>query len=189
MSSDMEDDQKPDMGDEELLEDIDTENGEDLSAEELKAKLAKQQELLKEAIQTKKNWRTKYEELSKSVPKETLSSTPAPAKVDEKDEVVARISKLETVEAKRQFGYAHGLSPEETDYAFAFAKGMDKSPDDILKDTFFQKGLDARRAEETQSNATPRPSSRLSKVEGKTFEEMKPEERAKHWSKMTGAKS
>jgi hypothetical protein len=171
----------PDNEDEEIEELIP--DGDDLSAEELKAKLARQQELLKEAIQTKKNWRTKYEELSKSEKKE-LPTEPSTGK----DEVVARIGKLEMVESKRQFGYAKGLSPEETDYAFAFAKGMDKSPEDILKDSFFQKGLDARRAEEQQSNATPRPSSRLPKIEGKTFNEMTPEERSKNWAKMNGAK-
>lgn len=169
---------------EEELEDL--ADSEDLSAEELKAKLAKQQELLKEAIQTKKNWRTKYEELQKTVPKEPLPTTTP--KSEPADDVVARISKLETVEQKRQFGYAHGLSPEETDKAFAYAKGLEINPEDALKDEFFKNALDSHRSQERQSGNTPRPSARLPKIEGKTFNEMTPEERSKNWAKMNGVK-
>jgi hypothetical protein len=181
----MEDEQKPDMGDEEL-EDLVT-DGDDLTAEELKAKLVKERELLKEAIQTKKNWRTKYEELQKSAVKPETLPTPTETKPDE--EVVARISKLETVEQKRQFGYANGLSPEETDKAFAYAKGLEIKPEDALKDEFFKNALDSHRSSERQSGNTPRPSSRLPRVEGKTFEEMKPDEKRKNWAKLNGAKS
>lgn len=177
----MEDEKKPEMGDEELEDLVDTEEDvEELSAEELKAKLAKRDELLKEAIKTKKNWRTKYEELASKAKPDSLP-TPTPT---EPDEVKARIAKLELEAEKRQFGYKNGLSPEETDKAFAYAKGADMKPEDVLQDDFFKKGLDALRAQNGQDSNTPRTSRRLPKVEGKTFAEMTPEERKKNWGKV-----
>jgi len=174
----------PDQEDEEIQELIDTEEDvEESSAEELKAKLAKSKELLKEAIKTKKNWRSKAEELQSKLPKTDSLPTTTPTEKPA-DEVVVRLSKLELEAEKRQFGYAHGLSPEETDKAFAFAKGSDMKPDEVLKDEFFKKGLDALRAQNGQAGNTPHTSRRLPKVEGKTFNEMSDAERRKNWAKV-----
>ena len=174
----------PDNEDKELEAIIDEEVDEEATADELKVKLAKRDELLKEAIKTKKNWRTKYEELSSKMPKPDTSSTTTPT-VKPEDELKEQVQRLTIAEEKRQFGYTNGLSPEETDKAFAYAKGLDIKPDEALKDNFFQKALDAHRAEQRQSSATPHSSHKVSKVEGKTFEEMKPEERQKNWAKLT----
>lgn len=177
----MEDVITPDQEDVELEALVNEEVDEEATADELKAKLEKSRVMLKEAIKTKKNWRLKAEEAQSKLPKDSLP-TPTPTEKPA-DEVVVRLSKLELEAEKRQFGYAHGLSPEETDKAFAFAKGSDMKPDEVLKDDFFKKGLDALRAQNGQASATPHASRRLPKVEGKTFAEMTPEQRKANWNK------
>lgn len=173
----------PDQEEEEIEALVNEEVEEEATTEELQVKLAKSKELLKEAIKTKKNWRIKAQELESKVPKPDSLPTPTPTEKPA-DEVVTRLSKLELEAEKRQFGYAHGLSPEETDKAFAYAKGADIQPDEVLKDDFFKKGLDALRAQNGQDGNTPHTSRRLPKVEGKTFAEMTPEEKKKNWGKV-----
>ncbi len=165
----------------EEIEDIDPEIKDledDVEPEVLKAELERVKKELHKAVQTKKNWRTKYESIA---PKNDSLPKTTPEKPV--DEVVTRLGKLELEAEKRQFGYAHELSPEETDKAFAYAKGLEIKPEDVLKDTFFQKALESHRSESRQSNATPRSSHRATKVDGKTWNDMTPEEKSKNWNK------
>lgn len=85
-----------------------------------------------------------------------------------------RLTKLELAEAKRQFAWENGLSPEETDKVFAITQKPSK---ETLKDPFIKAGLEAIRAEKRVAEATPSPSGRGIKHNGKSFKEMTPEER------------
>lgn len=165
------------------------------TAEELKAKLAKANSNLTEAIRTKQNWRGKavdpktgkdYKTLFEEAQASTNKPTPtqpepiAPA-ADE------RIKRLEMAEDKRQFGHAHGLSPEETDHVFAFAQGTGIKPKDALESAFIKNGLEAMRRQAKVDAATLGPSSRSPIVEGKTVKEMTSEERKKNFGKIVEA--
>ena len=100
------------------------------------------------------------------------------------DETVTRLAALEAAEEKRQFGHANGLSPEETDHAFALAKGMGKKPEAVLDTQFFKAGVEQMRKTARTSDATPGPSSRSPIVEGKTFAQKTPEERKRDFPKV-----
>ena len=149
----------------------------------LKANIAKLNE-------QKKRWRDRaldpsgktYKELYETALK-PKQETPIPVEPDVKD----RLYKIEQIEEKRQFGYQNNLSPEETDYLFALAKGSEKKPSELLADTFVKGGLETVRKQKNNESATPRPSSRSPMVEGKSFNELKPEDKRKHWAKVTGA--
>lgn len=91
---------------------------------------------------------------------------------------------LKLAEKKRQVGYKHGLSPEETDRLFRFAGNED--PDEVFKDPFFQAGLKEFRAQKSVEGAIPSSTNHSKKVDGKTFAEMTPEERKKNWGKIVG---
>jgi hypothetical protein len=112
-------------------------------------------------------------------PKELPNPVP---KVD--DSIVQRVDRIELSEKKRQFGYKHQLSPDETDKLFKFA-GNDK-PEEAIKDPFFQSALTAFRKEQSVKSAIPSSSNSTTFFEGKSFKEMTHEERAKNWSKITG---
>jgi hypothetical protein len=99
------------------------------------------------------------------------------------DEIVKDVNYLKQVEAKRQFGFEHNLSPEETDYAFKFSGG--KPTKEILEDPFFKGGLDSLRAKKRLEANIPGSSSRSSVFSDKPFTELTPEERKKQFeSKM-----
>jgi hypothetical protein len=87
------------------------------------------------------------------------------------------VAELKLEREKRQFGHHHGLSPEETDYAFELAHG--KPTEETLKSDFFQGGLERLRAKSRTDSATPGSSNRSPKVEGKTFRESSNDEREK----------
>lgn len=91
------------------------------------------------------------------------------------DEVVQSVKKLEQAEAKRQFGFEHKLSPEETDLAFKFSGG--KPSKEVLEDEFFKGGLESLRAKQRLQNNLPGSSSRSSVFTEKPFSEMKEDER------------
>lgn len=108
------------------------------------------------------------------------SKTLTTPKVDEN--LVKDIQELKVAEQKRQFGYKHSLSPEETDRLFKFAGNGD--PAEALNDPFFQAGLKEFRRSQRIAEATPSSSNRSSKIDGKTFAEMTEEERQKNWTKV-----
>lgn len=133
--------------------------------------------------------RTKEAETENKTLKEQLASQQINKQAPNNTEpdVMERLGKIEGIEEKRQFGYQNNLSPEETDYIFSIAKGNGKNPSDMLSDPFVKGGLETIRKQKSVETATPRPSSRQPLVEGKTFNELKPEDKRKNWSKATGA--
>ncbi len=96
-------------------------------------------------------------------------------------EIHTKISTLELSERKRQFGYEHTLSPEETDAVFNFKPNPTKED---LNNPFLKGGLEALRAKKRVEQGIPSSSSSALTVDGKTFGELKPEERAKNWDKV-----
>lgn len=109
---------------------------------------------------------------------------PTPEKPKLEDEIVSDVKELKQIEKKRQFGYRNNLSPEETDLLFRFSG--DKDPSESLKDNDFKDLLEVRRKRAKVADAIPSGSNRSTKIEGKTFKEMNPEERSANWDKIMG---
>jgi hypothetical protein len=126
----------------------------------------------------KKAWRTKAEAKVNTQDNPPLKPQPPAGGNKETDD---RLTKLEQSEEKRQFGFSHSLSPEETDSVFAFAQGTGKKPEDVLGHPFVKSGIDALRTQARAANGVPGSSNRSPKVEGKSFRDMKPEDRSKHF--------
>lgn len=103
------------------------------------------------------------------------------------DDLRSIVESLKDESEKRRFGYAHGLDPEETDYAFGFAKGNGLAPDKVLEHPFFKAGLESHRKTKRNNDAIPGPSSRAPTIEGKTFGEMPKDDKAKNFSKVVAA--
>lgn len=101
-------------------------------------------------------------------------------KSEDVGETGTRLSKLELLEAKRQFAWENNLSPEETDKVFAITGN--KPSKDILKDPFVQSGLEGIRASKRVADATPSPSGRAKKYEGKSFDELSTDEQKQNYS-------
>jgi len=162
------------------------------TAEELKAKLVKTNEMLTEAIKTKQNWRAKaLDPASGKTFSELLAESRAvhqkpnpPSAASVPPETDSRIKRLEMAEEKSQFGHAKGLAPEETDHVFGFAQGMGIKPSEALDHPFVKNGLDAMRAAARAGSATPGPSSRSPIVEGKSWNDLNTEEKRKHFPDM-----
>lgn len=146
--------------------------------EMLKARLAEKEAEVERERQAK---RQMFARLKKLETKPQLKNN-----TDFPEEVVRDITELKLAEKKRQFGYKHSLSPEETDKLFRFSGSGD--PEETLKDPFFQNALKESRRQRDIEEATPSVSSRSKKIEGKTFEEMSRDDRKKNWGKITGVK-
>lgn len=110
-----------------------------------------------------------------------VKKAPLSKGVNPKDEFVQRISNLELIEKKRQFGYEYGLSPAETDAIFKVNPNPTK---DDLENPFIKGGIDALRRKNRVEENTPHPSISTVKIDGKTLSEMTPEERASNWDKI-----
>jgi len=71
------------------------------------------------------------------------------------DDIHQTVQELKLAETKRQFGYEHGLSPEETDAVFRINP---KPTKETLEDPFVKGGLQAIRAKKKVAENTPRSS-------------------------------
>lgn len=91
------------------------------------------------------------------------------------DPLEKRIGNIEQIEAKRQFGYTHNLSPDETDLAFKFANG--KPTKKTLEDPFFKAGLEGIRRDNKNSANTPGSSRRSAPFSDKPFSELTKEQK------------
>ena len=110
--------------------------------------------------------------------KKKLSNQPiTQPKQEHEDEVVKKVNHLSMLEEKRQFGYEHGLSPEETDHAFRFANG--KPTKETLQDSFFMGGLESLRAKKRLESNIHSPSSRSTVFADKSFSDLSDDERKK----------
>lgn len=144
----------------------------------------------------KKHWRDKAVDPETQKPWAEIARERAPQTVvidkpNQAPPAMAQLEKdvqgLKAVEEKRLFGHQHGLSPEATDKVFSYAQGNAMKPEDALKDDFVKSGLSSLQARERLSRNVPGPSHRAASVGGKSFAEMKPDERRANFAKVTGA--
>lgn len=99
----------------------------------------------------------------------------------EDDPFAGRLEAIEVSNAKRDFGYEHKLSPKEVDLVFKFANGKPTSK--TLNHPFVKGGLEQLRASNNLRENTPGGSSSSSfEVEGKKWDELKPEEKQKNFA-------
>lgn len=178
--------------DAELEKDIEVTKVEDaatLTTEQV-AQLQKERDTL--AAQ-KDHWRKKAIDPASGKPyRDLVSVKPVEqAKPNQAPPAIAQLEKdvqgLKAVEEKRLFGHQHGLSPEAVDKVFSYAQGNAMKPEDALKDDFVKSGLSSLQARERLSRNVPGPSHRAASVGGKSFAEMKPDERRANFAKVTGA--
>lgn len=104
--------------------------------------------------------------------------------VDDLSPMKKDVEYLKTIETKRQFGYENNLSPEETDMLFKFNP---KPTKEDLNNPFVKGGLEAIRAQRRVENNTPSPSNNAPKFNGKSFNELAPEEKSKNWAELVKA--
>lgn len=100
---------------------------------------------------------------------------------DDYDEVKNTVSSLKEESTKRGVGYELNLSPKETDFLFASAKGLGISPQEAFKNTAVKAGIDALKSEGRADDNTPTPSGSSSLKTDKSFKEMKRSDRKKAW--------
>ena len=160
------------------------EDATELTVDDLTADTSKMQTVLAQ----KKHWRDKavdtqtgktFKELYEA---SIANQHPVPSQPIKKPElpesVLSDIASLKEAESKRQFQYAHDLTPTEVDNVFAWATAKKIKPEDALNDSFFKGALTAERNAQGSSNAVPSPSRRSPSVIGqKSFKDMTPEER------------
>lgn len=101
----------------------------------------------------------KYKAIAQRYAKKNQSGTPAPKQELSKEDKDIRLTvkELQLAEKKRQFGYEHGLSPEETDAVFKLSPNPTK---EVLEDPFVKGGLNALRSKKRVEENTPKSSSR-----------------------------
>lgn len=102
----------------------------------------------------------KYKAIAQRYAKKVQGEVPTPKKdlpTKEVDDIKLTVKELQLAEKKRQFGYEHGLSPEETDAVFKLSPNPSK---EVLEDPFVKGGLASLRAKKRVEDNTPKSSSR-----------------------------
>lgn len=100
---------------------------------------------------------------------------PNTRKADEKDPINSRMDRIEQINAKRDFGYEHKLSPQEVDMVYKFDPKPTKK---TLENPFIKGGLERMRAGSDAGENIPRGSSvRSFKVDGKDWNKLTPAEK------------
>lgn len=102
------------------------------------------------------------------------------------DEVIKDVATLKSAEEKRQYGYQHELSPEETDKVFQLAGG--KPTVETLKDPFIIAGLEAMRASKRVDKNIPGASRGAKLYGGKPFAELDKAGKQKAWEEQMQGK-
>jgi len=153
--------------------------------ETLQTQLAEERLQREEALKEVKTLQIKRqkdkEKFEKASTHSSTSTEPASPKTLE--DISSKVSKLEFVQRKREFGYEHNLSPAEVDKIFALNANPTK---EFLEDPFVKSGLSGLRAKQRVENAIPSGSGRGRKVNGKTMMEMTDDERRANWSEIIG---
>lgn len=148
--------------------------------------------LVASQIAIKKHWREKAQKIeaeNKVLAEELKKYKPAlQEKPVVEDDYKKKIDSLSLAEEKRQFGYEHGLSPEETDEVFAYSTGRNIKPAEAKEKPFVKAAIEALRAQRRSESATPSPSSGLPAIDGKSWSEMSNDERKANFSKIMGGK-
>ena len=145
--------------DEETIED----DSQDETVEELKAKLAKKDETIRQVLaRAKKAEAEKKQNFNKTEPKKG------------KDDIRQTVQELQLAEQKRQFGYTNKLSPEETDYLFKINANPSS---ELLNDPFIKGGLEAIRKSKRVEENTPAFGSRSQRFELPKKENLTPQDK------------
>lgn len=98
------------------------------------------------------------------------------------DELSERLARLEQTEEKRIFGHEYGLSPEESDEVFAYAKGKGIKPSEAVESPIMKSALaDMRKKQKVEDN-TPSSSSKTP-MQKENFTSLKSNEKNDEWNK------
>lgn len=167
------------------IDHVDSIDPESATPEQVKDLIAKSKTLAAQKAHWKKSavdpvTGKKYRDIAPKAP----LVIPPPHNTEGDKKADERLSRLEQSEEKRTFGHAHGLSPEEVDNVFASAKGLGIDPKAALEKPFVKAGIAEIRRAVRVDGATPGPSSRSPVVEGKSFKDMKPEDRRANFGKV-----
>ena len=101
------------------------------------------------------------------------------------DSTTSRLDNLELIEKKRQFGYEHSLSPNETDAVFKLNTDPSK---ETLDDPFVKGGIEAIRSAKKLADNTPSPSKRSIKIDAEKQAKMTVDERQAAFKKRQEAR-
>ena len=105
----------------------------------------------------------KAEEANKASRATPADKTPL---LEKQDDIRVTVAELKMAEVKRQYGYEHSLSPEETDFVFKLSQ---KPTKETLDDVAIKGALQAIRAKKKINDNTPR----ASRSAGFTFSQSK----------------
>lgn len=106
-------------------------------------------------------------------------------KEDKEDDIRQTVQSLQLAETKRQFGYANGLSPEETDHIFKINSNPTK---EVLEDPFVKGGLQAIRAKKRVEDNTPSLTSRSPRFELPKKEDLNADDKQKAFEEFMASK-
>lgn len=124
-------------------------------------------------------------QLSARLHKAKPKPTSAPITPATDGDVRATVASLALAEERRQFGYLHGLTPEETDQVF---RANPKPTKEFLEDPFIKGGLQAIRAKKRAESNTPSMSSRSPRFEPVRKENATAEDKQAAFEKFRDAK-
>lgn len=138
-------------------------------------------------IARKKHWREKAKKETEERQKleEELKKYREPVAEAQKNPSPKPQEQVDEMDVVLQLN-SEGYSPSEIRDLRAKAKRYNVPISDLVNDPLVKSGLEATRAKAKSEQATPAPSNRSSgiSVEGKSWSEMKPEERAANFSKI-----
>lgn len=112
---------------------------------------------------------------TKKKPQSTLKKRPT----EDDDDVAERIARLEQSDQKRAFGYEHGLSPQATDELFAYAKGVGKKPETVMKTAIGKSIINTVKRKERLDGNSPSSSAKKSSFASKDFNSLSPQDKQK----------
>lgn len=135
--------------------------------------------LLKEKQELEEKNKQLYARVKKAEAKKEEPNNSVATNTEPDDDLRQTVNSLSLAEKKRQFGYQHNLSPEETDAVFRLNPNPTK---ETLDDPFVKGGINAIRQKARVEDATPSTSSKTPTYGGKTFSELPLEEQRKHYN-------
>lgn len=142
--------------------------------------------ILAEKQELEEKNRQLYARLKKAEAKKEETNNSVATKTEPDDDLRETVNSLSLAEKKRQFGYQHGLSPEETDAVFRLNPNPTK---ETLDDPFVKGGISAIRQKTRVEEATPSTGSKTPTFGGKKFTELSLEEQRKHYAEYVKSKT
>lgn len=182
-------DNAPEVTDEEIIESVIDE----AQKKNIQTLVHKKKAWREKAIepQTGKTYKDLYEESLKNInnPDKTLNPVKPKSGTEISDDIQKDVQSLKDDRQLRVFQHANGLTPEQADEVFAYARGMKIEPKDAMEKPFMKKVLEQMKSETEVANATLSPSRRSPvQIGGKTFKDMSVEERRKSFSQIARGK-